>query len=281
MKFLQKKDCTLPVEVRAEVESEIIKARQLLADASCGLQFEPVGHTYTLGERQLESVSQVIKTFAPFDSEKVAEGCSKNPKHEMFGRTVKEILGVWEERKNAAAAAGTQIHEFGEACCLYWQGREDEIAEEYRDRITPEGFMACSPKEEAMVKWWNGLSPDRYAIVTAEGRIVNPVLNYAGTFDLLLYDLVCKDFVLKDYKTNEDLTKWYGSYMKAPLNVLKNSDLGKYTMQQNMYGIQLENIGIPVKRMSLVWLKSDRTFEEVYLEHRYRKIISFALNNNL
>lgn len=270
---------TLPSDTRAEAEKAVDHARRLLADASQGLVFEPVEHRYTLGEREMTSVSVMIKQFAPFDSEKVAAGCSKNPKHEHYGKSVEEILAIWDDKKNAAAAAGTEVHSFGEACGLFWEGREDEIEEKYRSRITPEGFVAESPKEEAMVKWWSSLDPDRYIIVAAEGRIVNPILGYAGTFDLLLYDITDKVFLLKDYKTNEDLFKWYGSYMKAPLSVLKNSDIGKYTMQQNMYGIQLENIGIPTSSMHLIWLRQDGGFEEVRLEDRYRKIITYALND--
>ena len=272
-----RKDSSLPSEVRAEAQKIIEAARRLLKDASEGLVFEPVEHKYYLGEREMTSVSMVIKEFAPFDAEKVAEGCSKNPKHDLYGHTTEEILAIWDEKKNAAAAAGTEVHEFGEACCLYWQGREDEIPEKYRDRISPEGFAASAPKEEAVVRWWNDLDPDRYAVVAFEGRIVNPVLGYAGTFDLLLYDMQDKAFVLKDYKTNEDLHKWFGSFMRAPLNVLKNSDIGKYTMQQNMYGLQLDNIGIPTKKMDLIWLKVNGEYEEVKLEDKYRTVISFAL----
>ena len=215
------KERSLPSKLRAEAQKTIETARRLLKDASEGLVFEPVEHKYYLGERELTSVSVVIKGYAPFDSEKVAQGCSKNPKHELYGHTAEEILAIWEDKKNAAAAAGTEVHEFGEACCLFWQGKEDEIPEKYRDRILPEGFAASSPKEEAVVQWWNDLDYERHLVVECEGRIVNPVLGYAGTFDLLLYDIVDKVFLLKDYKTNEDLKKWYGSYMKAPFTFLK------------------------------------------------------------
>lgn len=273
-------DSILPSQQRAEAEKVVEKARRLLRDASDGLIFEPQEHKYFLGEREMTSVSGVIKEFAPFDAVKVAKGCSKNPKHELYGKSVDEILAVWEEKKNAAAAAGTEVHEFGEACGLFWQGREEEIPPKYRERILPEGFAPVSPKEEAMVAWWNTLDQQRYIVVASEGRIVNPVLGYAGTFDLLLYDIYEQVFLLKDYKTNEDLFKWFGAYMEAPLSVLKNSDIGKYTMQQNMYGIQLDNIGIKTDIMHLIWLKADGTFDEVPLENRYRKIISFALTNN-
>lgn len=269
------------LELRERSRDVIEKARQLLRDASEGLVFEPVEHRYALGEREMESVSEIIKEYAPFDSEKVAEGCSRNPKHEHFGKSVQEILDIWTEKKNTAAQAGTQVHEFGEACCLYWEGNLNEIPEHYRCRILPEGFLAETPKEKAMVKWWNDLDPDRYCVVAMETRIVNPVLGYAGTFDLLLYDMVSMRFVLADYKTNEDLHKWYGGYMRTPLNMLKSSDIGKYTMQQNMYGIQLDNIGVKTEDMFLIWLKADGDYEQVTLENKYRKVITYALSKRL
>lgn len=281
MQVLQKPkfNGTLPPQLRAEAALAVEKARRLLNDASAGLVFEPVEHKYMLGEREMTSVSVMIKRFAPFDALKTAEGCSKNPKHELYGKTVEEIIGIWEEKRDTAAAAGTEVHEFGEACCLYWQGREEEIIEKYRPRILPEGFAPESPKEEAVVKWWNSLDPERYIVVACEGRIVNPLLGYAGTFDLLLYDVQEKRFLLKDYKTNEDLFKSYGTRMEAPMTPLKNDDIGKYTMQQNMYGMQLDNIGIPTDIMHLIWLKSDGNFEEVPLENKFRPLIKFALES--
>lgn len=280
--YLVRKTPSLSSACLREASDPIVnRARQLLADASEGLVFEPAGHTYTLGERQLRSVSEIIKEFAPFDSEKTALGCSKNPTHEHYGKSVDEILAIWEEKKNNAATAGTQVHEFGEACSLYWEGREEEIEEQYRSRICPEGFVATSPKEAAMVSWWNSLDPSRYKIVARETRIVNPVLGYAGTFDLLLYDMVDGCFVLMDYKTNENLKRWFGGFLTTPLNMIRSNDLGKYTMQQNMYGIQLDNIGIPTRQMFLIWLKEDMTFEEVELSDRYREVIQYALEERL
>lgn len=268
-------------KLREEAKAIMEQARRLLRDASEGLVFEPVQHRYTLGDREMESVSVIIKEYTSFDPQKTAEGCSRNPKHEHYGKSVQEILDIWEDKKNAAAAAGTQIHEFGEACCLFWEGRPALIGEPYSSRIHPEGFIATSPKEAAMTAWWNDLDPDRYCIVAKEARVVNPILGYAGTFDLLLYDMVDKVFELKDYKTNENLHRWFGNHLKTPLNRIKDSDIGKYTLQQNMYGIQLENIGIPTSRMHLIWLKEDGTYEEVRLDDKYRKIITYALETRI
>lgn len=253
------------------------RAEQRLKDASAGLVFDPVPHTYTLYGKPLSSVSNIVGHFAPFDTAAKAEAVSKNPKHPLYGKTPEEIIAIWEEKRDAAAAAGTQVHAFGEACCLWMTGREDEIEPEYRDRVTADGLAAISPKEEAAARWWESLDWSRYAVVAKEARIVNPELRYAGTFDLLLYDTWNDGFALKDYKSNEDLYKWYGDYLLPPLNMLRSNDIGKYTVQQSLYSIELRNIGLRVVSNELIWLKDDGFFEAVALETRYQKVIEYAV----
>lgn len=264
---------------REEAQKAITYANGLLEDSTKGLIFDPEEHKYFLGEKEIPSVSSIVNYYAPFDTEGIALRCSKNPRHEHFGKSVEEILGIWDEKKKEAADAGTQVHAFGEACCLYRQGRMDEIDEEYKDRITTLGFEARIPKEEAAARWWDDLDLYRYVVVAKETRIVNPSLCYAGTFDLLLYDMESKSYLLRDYKTNEDLFKFYGNMLKAPLNMIRANDAGKYTLQQNLYKLQLKNIGINVSDMSLLWLKQDGLYQEVHLQD-YDTLIAYAMQNN-
>ena len=263
--------------VTAEVVREKKEwARQRLADSSRGLSFEPEQHRYFLAGRELLSVSSVVERFAPFDGEAMAKRCSLNPKHPLYGKSVGEILAIWTQKRDSAAAAGTLVHSFAEACCRFMEGRDDLVEEAFRDRLTADGLAAVTPKEEAVARWWAEADWGRYAVVATETRIVNPVLQYAGTFDLLLYDAASDSFSLRDYKTNEDLMKWYGEMMRPPLNMLRSSDIGKYTVQQTLYSIQLRNIGLRVDDNVLVWLKEDG-YEKVPLETRYDKVISYAV----
>lgn len=264
---------------QAKAKEAIAFATEVLEDSSKGLVFEPTEHKYFLGSKEIPSVSSIVSYYAPFDAAGVALRCSKNPRHEHFGKSVDEILNIWEDKKNRSADAGTQVHAFGEACCLYRQGRIEEIEPEYLDRITFEGFEARTPKEEAVARWWDNLDLTRYVIIAKETRIVNPFLCYAGTFDLLLYDMVSESYLLRDYKTNEDLFKFFGEMLKAPLNMIKANDAGKYTLQQNLYKIQLENIGLNISDMTLLWLKPDGFCTEVHLKD-YDKLIRYAMQYN-
>lgn len=256
-------------------------ANRRLADASQGLVFNADEHRYFLGGREMRSVSSIVEHFAPFDALATARRCAVNPKHEHFGKQPEEIVAIWDAAGREAADAGTKLHAFGEACELYLADREDEIDPQFRDRITEDGFVATNPKEEAAARWWTEQPWDSLAVVAKENRVVNPLLGYAGTFDLLLYDIKRQGFALKDYKTNKDLHRWFGDYLLPPLRMIRNNDIGKYTVQQTLYTIQLWNIGINVISDDLVWLcdaKDCGVYEEVPIDLKYHKVINWAVS---
>ena len=264
----------------SEAAMAVEKARQLIADSSCGLRFDEKEHRYYLGGAEVPCVSTIVKEYAPFDVLQKAKNCSKNPRHEHFGKTPEQILAIWEEKRDASAAAGTAVHAFGEACFLVKTGKADMVEDAFKDRLTDEGLVAMTPKEEAVARWWDDLDLERYVPVAKELRIVNPHLRYAGTFDLLLYDLAEHHYILDDYKTNADLFRDYGEKLRPPLNVIKANDYGKYTLQQNLYKIQLENIGINVKKVELIWLRDNGTYERVNIDD-YMKLVTFAMERRL
>lgn len=283
MYHLKKNSVFLYTASLPQVQEAVASARQRLADATEGLCFDEAEHKYFLGGRELRSVSSVVEHFAPFDTRAVALRCSVNPRHKHFGKSVDEIVAIWAEEGRQAAEAGTKVHAFAEACCSYLQGREDEIDPEFRDRLTADGLAAVSPKEEAVARWWAEKDWTRFAVVAKETRVVNPVLRYAGTFDLLLYDLFNASHRIDDYKTNKDLERWFGDWLEPPLSMLKSNDLGKYTVQQTLYTIALRNIGLHVSGNELVWLTEEGA--SVYeLPMQYDKVISYAVqeftNNN-
>lgn len=256
----------------------IAVAATLIADSTEGLSFEPQEHRYSINGTKIRCVSDIVGMFAPFDTEAKARGAASNPRHRLYGKTPEEIVAIWEEKRDAAAAAGTLVHSFGEACYLYTLGQEEKMEDEYRRRVSPEGLAALTPKEEAAARWWNDMDMSRYVPAFKETRVLNPLLRYAGTLDLMLYDTLTDTFVMRDYKTNEDLFKWYGDMLATPLNMLKADDIGKYTVQQNLYKIALANIGIEVSQLSLVWLRDDASYMEVELPECTR-MISYAVSS--
>lgn len=251
-------------------------ALETLADASDGLTFEPDEHRYFLGGREMRSVSSIVEHYAPFDKVAVASRCSLNQRHEHFGKSVEEIIAIWEEDGRIAAEEGTRLHAFGEACFLYMTGHESEIEDDNKDRVTEQGLLAVSPKEESIARWWAENDWRRYTPIAKETRIVNVALGYAGTFDLLLYDLYNFCFVDKDYKSNKDLDRWFGEMCLPPLSMLKRNDIGKYTIQQTAYTIQLRNLGLPINGNTLIWLR-ENGYEERHLSLDYDRVIEYAI----
>lgn len=263
----------LPATPGGEADRARLYASVLLADSAEGLVFDPVAHKYFLCGKEIPSVSSIVGYYAPFDSMKIAKLCSVNPRSRYCGMPVEEILRIWTDK----AAKGTAVHEFGEACFLVKNGQEDMVEGSLKGRIDADGLEASSPKEEAVARWWNDLDLNRYVPVAKETRIVNPAMNYAGTFDLLLYDLMEHHYALRDYKTNEDLFKRTKETLRPPLTPIRADDHGKYTLQQNLYRIQLENIGIHVGSMELIWLKNDGTYENVRIDE-YDTLIRYAMS---
>lgn len=273
--FYLQKNASLSASYRA-TEGIRSWAEECLADASAGLVFDPEEHRYFLGRRELRSVSSIVEHFAPFDAEKMAARVALNPKHPLFGKTVEEILAIWKESGRQAASAGTDVHAFGEACFLYMTGQEDQIEEQFRERIHPEGLLATEPKEIALARWWQETDWKRFAPVAKETRVVNPQLGYAGTFDLLLYDQYNASFCVDDYKTNKDLERWFGDMLLPPLSMLRSNDLGKYTVQQTLYTIVLRMIGFLVSNNCLIWLREDG-YRNMPLPLQYDKVVAWAV----
>ena len=258
------------------VQEAVHTATVRLEDSTKGLTFNAEEHRYFLYGKEMRSVSSIVEHFAPFDAMATAIRCSANKRHQYYGVPPEQIVAIWKEEGRQAAEAGTQVHAFGEACYHYMLGQEDQIEPEYRDRITTEGFAAISAKEEACARWWAENDWARYALVAKETRIVNPELRYAGTFDLMLYDLYNINYLIKDYKTNKDLDRWFGDYQIAPLSVLKTNDIGKYTTQQTLYTIEVMNIGLHVGSNQLIWLREDR-YQTRDLPLCYDRIIAYAV----
>lgn len=273
--YFLKRDPRL-LESQELARERIQDAIQRLEDSTVGLTFDPGPHKYSFYGRPMASVSDIVKHYAPFDTRTKAIRASKNPKHEYFGYDVEEIIRLWDLKRDNAAAAGTRIHAFAEACFLYMLNRENEIEEAYRDRITSEGLAAEDPKEVSAARWWAEYDWSSYAVVAKETRIVNPQRGYAGTFDILLYGLRDDGYHMRDYKSNEDLYKWYGDMLRPPLNVLKANDIGKYTLQQTAYTIELRNIGLKMLTNELIWLR-ENGYENKPLEMRYDKIVDYAI----
>jgi len=242
------------------------RALRRLLDGNMELIFEPEGHTYTYHGESMRSVSSIIEDYSKFDAAKTARSCSLNQHHELYGVPPEEIMAIWKRNADEAAAAGTAVHSFGEAQYMLRLGLTDDLEGDMRSRYDNDRLSPYSPKEAALAAWWDSLDNSRWLPVAKETSIVNSALGYAGTFDLLLYDMETGTFALRDYKTNRDIHAAYRTKMKAPFDYLPDASIGHYTLQMGLYTLQLENLGLPVSGASLIWLRQDGTYEEIAVE---------------
>jgi len=259
-------------------EPQIVRdTRKKILDTFADLEFEEEGHIYTLHGKNLNSVSGIGHRFESRPFNKEAQAVKYAQKN---GRTPQYWLAEWAKNAFKATTLGTKTHEFGESMG-YWKNGLPELI---LPRIMPQynkeyNFLApIHPKEEAVVAFFNNL-PSSYHLVLNEAKVYSglnpdPSKNLkeqiCGTFDMLYYydgegDPRKAGFVILDYKTNADL---YSSYSQnyhimllPPFEDIYQEDYGLYTIQLSLYSLMLEDIGIPVIKRALIWLKPDGTYE--------------------
>lgn len=218
----------------------IQQIQEEITNAFSDLEFEEGRHIYKVGNKLLPSVSGLVKKHAPgFDEKLQASRIAKKR-----NCTTKEVLDEWAEIRDTAATKGTRVHLYAE------------------NKILGKDTKPSCPQEIAANSFLEYLfSTGRYLLVWTELQMYSKLYNYAGTCDLLLYDLEEEGLVLVDYKTNKSLDKQY-EYLLAPFSYSANTPYNKYQIQLSYYQIMLEEaLSIPVLSRMIVWLKMDSTFE--------------------
>lgn len=269
---------TYKIEIKNE-PTEVRDIRNKILDTFNELEFIEEGHKYFLRGEELRSVSSVVSDYEePFDSErKAAEYALKH------GETKEYWLDQWRWNNLKATTTGTLVHSYAESLSWIKAGHPEMITPENVCKYISEKnwLIPTRTKEEAALKFWKDM-PDSLHIVLPETKVysgVNPTLspfkfNYAGTFDLLLYykhptNDALSGLLLCDYKTNAELMKEYarkfGKFLKPPFNDIYDEPMGGYTIQQSLYQIPMEDIGLKVLGRRLIWLKDDATYEVIKL----------------
>lgn len=211
--------------------------KRKIKDYFSGLDFNPEEHVYKHRDRQLSSVSSVIKRFVePFDAENISKFVALKR-----GITQEEVLAEWEAKKIAACDRGNEAHLFGE---------------NYEKGMTPtNGF------EQAIVNFWDSI-PDHIEPFLFELQMFSQELGIAGTADIILYNNKTEKFIIADYKTNIDLFKNFkGKKLLEPFQNLLDSPFNKYQIQLSLYQYLFEQSGFEVESRRLIWLKEDGSFE--------------------
>lgn len=194
------------------------------------LEFNKTTHTYKLKGKEVPSVSRLIKNFYdPFDAETIAK------RMEVQGKGNKdELLQAWKKKADSSIQKGNTIHDTAEVIINAYQKYSQHTIHLLNFLFD---FLRSEPE-----------------ILGTEIMVANEELQYAGTIDLLA--AIDGVIIMIDYKTNNDLFKNYkGKTLKSPFADFLDSPFSHYVLQQNHYALCLEEYGIEVERMNLVWLK--------------------------
>lgn len=210
------------------------KLREFFRD----LSFDEPSHTYRVGGRVLPSVSRNLEEMAiKEDFVAIAHAIGKRDNRDPW-----EIMDEWKRINTESIIKGHKTHTFAEG-----------------NLKNPE-----TGAEKAVVKFWKELDKRRYILIGKEVRMYHKRYFYAGTSDLLLYDLETETFIIADYKTNKDLFKNFkGKMLKYPFQDLMEHPYNKYQIQLCMYQILLEQVLSPVSERWIIWVTDDGNYELV------------------
>lgn len=205
------------------------------------IEFIEWNHTYyhKLSNKFLPSVTKKYKEFeVPFDTS-IAKWSAK-----AKGVTEEEILFQWKEKGRISAERGTRIHKFAEA----W----------YIDNL----IQPSCDAERGVIEFFK--DHPNYIVINQELILFHKLYMFAGTMDLLLFDIDTEEFIVADWKSNEDLHKNYKKKtLLTPFDDYLDTPLNKYKIQLNLYDICLED-EFPIERRIIIWLEKDSVTNKKY-----------------
>ena len=192
----------------------IEEAREKIHSTFNGLQFKEDTHQYFVNGKEYDCVSNFTHNYKPYANfDEIAKRYAI--KHGFDGPYWTQ---KWKELADDACNMGTQVHEFAESIAWYKDNQPDKICESSKNQLINGRLepiiddSVLSLKEQAARKFWDDMIPDLH-FVLAETSVYTGVgefskttdVNYAGTFDLLLYyhneaDESKDGFCIFDYK---------------------------------------------------------------------------------
>jgi len=235
------------------------------------LKFEEISHIYTVNNVKIKaSVSKLIEDFVEkFPAKKISLRIAKQ-KNSKFkfkpGLSLKEkqksILNEWDKISKEACDRGNKAHLFGEKY-------------PFNKKLKP-----TTKLEEAVVKFWGSL-PKHIIPVKMELKMFHKIFMFAGTADILLYNIKTGNYIIADYKTNKDLFKNFkGKKMLGIFSNLLDSPFSHYILQLSFYQILLEQIGAVVERRIVVWLRDSGEYEMYDTEDVTKKLNIYLKENH-
>ena len=189
--------------------------------------------------------------FAPFEAKRmvIARACSKtrNASNRYFGKTVDEVLGMWDEARDTGSAKHAAIDDFLQARPFRWHQQGAGHAVKY----PPPGlyaFLRRHPTFEVVRTEWS---------IFCEARLL------AGQLDALFYCTRQQTHIVVDWKNVENFTVKNSVRGIHPLtHAMPDCHLSHYTLQLNIYRHMIERYyDLKIGGMIVVNIPPSRTDE--------------------
>lgn len=213
------------------------------------LKFDEDSHTYSVDGKVLKSVTEVVSTFFPFDTDKVAGIVSRKTGFEKD-----YIKNQWELSRNIAASKGSLHHQQAED---YFNGKD-----------LPDGLY------ESQIKQFF----EDHSFLTkhkAEWQVYSEELGVAGTIDLVMND--SDEVYIFDWKTSKEVkmeSNWMGL---KPAHKLMDCSYVHYSLQLSLYRYILEKYyGKKVVYTGLIHLNESGKyclFQTMYLKKEIKEML--------
>lgn len=252
-------------ELYSQCKEDLDTLRKTILNASSQIKFNEEEHRYFYKGEECMPVSNVVDLFVPeTDFDLVAQNyVKKNNILEPWQR----VRQKWLLKGTCSTTNGTFVHQYGEdlnTICNYEKGMIPTDLPLKKWCLQDEYYIPVHPKSIAIYKYFEYCLANKEIPFLAEIKLILDEHKISGTFDQLVYSLKDKGLIMRDYKTNESLTKDFKKPMKSPFQLYNDEALSHYILQQNLYSCMLNELGIKVKRKELVWL-TDEKFELIQL----------------
>lgn len=223
-------------------------------------KFLPEPHIYTYKGNEFISATTFVKQYeVPFDSQMRSLGCSRSKTGAYVGMSQQEILDQWAKKSEDGRRLGTLVH----------AAIEDIL------NGNP-GMPGVDVKVGERVKWFekfrSGPFKD-FKKIAAEPRLFSIEYRIAGSADFLA--LFEGKVYMFDWKTNREFKK-HSDYLFPPFDFEKHWDINTHSIQQSIYRLMLEFVGIPVEECFLGWVKQSEPVE-ILACRDYRKLVMQCL----
>ena len=229
------------------------------------ITFDEGPHIYTIdGDSSYTSVTTFNhRHFEPFNANKIIQNMmrSKNwPNSKYYGQTPKQIKAGWEENRDTAATAGTNMHYDIE--CFY-------------NNIEPSNNSIEYEYFQAFANDYQHLKPYR-----TEWMIYDKELQLAGSIDMI-FENPDGTLSIYDWKRCKEIKKspsWNKFSKTECIEHIPDTNYWHYCLQLNTYKAILEkNYNKQIKEMYLVCLhpeNKNRSYQRIKVVELNKEIAS-------